>query len=126
MIFSVFSFGCLGRNTYFRGGFVTCCLFPYLQHMCSTLTQMACLITVCISRRLSKFGIQAINKENPCNSSSHTDFFVNTILLFWLLNHHILCSTFYKCIPIKRTEVVCVNELLSYWLALLVSASVMC
>lgn len=52
MIFSVFSFGCLGRNTYFRGGFVTCCLFPYLQHMCSTLTQMACLITVCISRRL--------------------------------------------------------------------------
>ena len=29
------------------------CLFPYLQHICSTLTQMACLITVCISRRLS-------------------------------------------------------------------------
>ena len=30
------------------------CLFPYLQHICSTFTQMACLITVCISRKLSK------------------------------------------------------------------------
>lgn len=29
------------------------CLFPYSQHICSTLTQMACLITVCISRRLN-------------------------------------------------------------------------
>ena len=77
-------------------------------------------------RRLSKFGIQAINKENPFNSSSHTDFIVNIVLLFWLLNHHILCSTFYKCIPIKRTEVVCVDELFSYWLALLISASVVC
>ena len=32
------------------------CLFPYLQHICSTFTQMARLITVCISRRLSNLS----------------------------------------------------------------------
>ena len=29
------------------------CLFPYSQHICSILTHMDCLITVCISRRLN-------------------------------------------------------------------------
>ena len=60
------------------------CLFPYLQHICSTLTQMACLITVCISRRLSKFDKQAINKENPCSSLSYTDFFCR-LCLIWII-----------------------------------------
>ena len=42
------------------------CLFPYLQHICSTLTQMACLITVCISRKKyeSKYiNIQKMNQH---------------------------------------------------------------
>ena len=60
------------------------CLFPYLQHICSTLTQMACLITVCISRRLSKFDKQVINKENPCSSLSYTDFFCR-LCLIWII-----------------------------------------
>lgn len=35
------------------------CLFPYLQHICSTLTQMVCLITVRISRRKGNVGGQS-------------------------------------------------------------------
>lgn len=35
------------------------CLFPYSQHICSTLTQMACLITVCISRGLNAYVVKS-------------------------------------------------------------------
>ena len=35
------------------------CLFPYSQHICSTLTQMDCLITVCISRGLNAYVVKS-------------------------------------------------------------------
>ena len=44
------------------------CLFPYSQHICSTLTQMDCLITVCISRRLNV----CVVKSRMFSSSSRT------------------------------------------------------
>ena len=65
-----------------------CLLFVAYFHNCSTFAARSrrwlVLITVCISRRLSKFDKQAINKENPCSSLSYTDFFCR-LCLIWII-----------------------------------------
>ena len=73
------------------------CLFPYSQHICSTLTQMDCLITVCIPRRLNAcvvksrmFSSSGITLTSYPSMLTNTSFIVEGSLhelLFHALKH---------------------------------------